>query len=134
MRYSSPAMLGLTVAQYQGDNLTKGTFTSDPTLQWYWVLNHEANDGSTSTTTYGLMMIDYDVEFFARIDQSLDALARSPLSSVPEETKKQATEGAATKAEASKLGCPPAALTRATPTFVGAGGQSSLSSRGYVVV
>jgi hypothetical protein len=70
--YSSREILGQTEAQYQGTETTVGTASASPTLLWFWALRHEAYDQSTSTSTYCWVTIDYDVEFFNRLDQTLD--------------------------------------------------------------
>lgn len=72
MAYSTPTVLGLTAAQYQGSDETSALVTASPAHQWYWVIRSESFDQSTSTTAYCFITIDYDVEFFDRADRTLE--------------------------------------------------------------
>ena len=70
--YATREVLGQTEAQYQGTETTVGTAAASPSLLWFWAVRHEPLDQSTNTITYCWVTIDYDVEFFNRLDQVLD--------------------------------------------------------------
>jgi hypothetical protein len=124
--YSSREVLGQTEAQYQGTETSVGTATASPTLLWFWSLRHEAFDQSTTTVTYCWVVIDYDVEFFNRIDQTLDLSAKierlQQILSSREERKKSILQEQKQRAE-SKSGPTGTPLAR-----------SAASSEGYELV
>jgi len=72
---SSMKILGLKGAQYDGNEDIGAAVNANPAKQWYWQVNFGPDDGTTTSTLLLNVQIDYDVEFYDRVDSALDVSA-----------------------------------------------------------
>lgn len=73
--YSTAQVLGLSDAQAQASSEVQSLYNDVPTNQWYWVIEQNSMDGSTSVTAYYEVKIIYTIQFFDRVDPRLDLTA-----------------------------------------------------------
>ncbi len=114
-RYTTKQVLGMTQSQFEGSDQLIGTASGTPALSWYWMLTQESYDGSTSTSTYGLVIIDYDVEFFSRADQGLDLMTRAKVVAAGREEKKSTHVEQKEERKVARAGTPVRVVHREPP-------------------
>lgn len=76
MSMSTRKRMGMTPTQYAGNQDLTATVNTNPAQNWYWHLS-VLSDDLTSTNQVSInVTLTYDVEFYQRIDTSLDLDAR----------------------------------------------------------
>jgi hypothetical protein len=70
--YSTAQVLGYKDSAIEDDDTLQALTSANPNHQWYWhILIRVSDDSSTGSGTF-LVRIEYDVEFFDRLDTLLD--------------------------------------------------------------
>lgn len=64
--------LGLSDVEFKGNDDLTALVTADPAHTWYWTISQTNIDVSDTITGYYTVFIDYDVEFWDRVDTALD--------------------------------------------------------------
>jgi len=72
---STQKILGLTNAELMSDQY-QALFTANPSHLWYWHTSIQANDGTSTITGRLYVKIVYDIEFFDRIELTLDEMVK----------------------------------------------------------
>ncbi len=103
MKYSTQSVLGYTVPQYEGTDTLNGTSSASPTKLWYWCVRQSSFDDSTSVTVRYVITLDYDVEFFERLDQTLDLSAKIAAVSAQLGALRKRAAAAASKGQEEKV-------------------------------
>jgi hypothetical protein len=67
---------GQTQQGFMGDENLASVFNTVPADQWFFVISVINLDGSSSTVYSGTALIEYDVEFFDRVEDGLDLQSR----------------------------------------------------------
>jgi hypothetical protein len=98
---STQKFIGMSKAEFEGnDDLTSLT-TSNPTHQWYWQFTSAVSAQSGTGNLLLNVVIEYDVEFWDRVDTTLDLVTRaqaivalqalrSPVIMIPDADEKKA--------------------------------------------
>jgi hypothetical protein len=74
--YSTPQVLGYEESAVKDDDTLQALTSANPNHQWYWhILVRCADDSSTGVGTF-YCTVEYDIEFFDRLDTLLDLPAR----------------------------------------------------------
>lgn len=73
MEMSTQRFLGLSPTQFNGNDDLTALVTADPAHQWYWHFCVTVDDQSSSTKSFINFQIDYDIEFWDRVDTTLDS-------------------------------------------------------------
>lgn len=69
---STQKFLGLSNTEFQGQDDLAALTSASPGHRWFWHLTITSDDQSSTTPHYCNVMIDYDVEFWDRVDTTLD--------------------------------------------------------------
>jgi hypothetical protein len=128
--YTTSQVLGYTKGQYEGTEGLDGTASASPSRLWFWGVRHESYDDSTAVSTSMMAVIDYDVEFFQRLDQTLDLTSR--VSSVYESKRSRAEKKEEKKSERGYELVELAKSAPATPFGQSQSQGTLLTSRGAV--
>lgn len=72
MTMTSRKFFGLTQVEFDGNDDATALVSADPTHQWFWQMCLTSDDQSSTIPHYVNFTIDYDVEFWDRVDTSLD--------------------------------------------------------------
>jgi len=65
-------MLGLSKVEYDGRDDLTAAVTTNPALQWFWHITGINVDSAVTSEVAILVEITYDVEFFTRIETTID--------------------------------------------------------------
>jgi len=71
-------ILGYKTSAIDDDDTLQAQTSANPSHQWYWHLMASMVDQSATGTIYYHVKIFYDVEFFDRIETTIDTLVRIP--------------------------------------------------------
>ncbi len=69
---STQKYFGLSKTQFEGQEDTTALVSTSPAHRWFWHFCITSDDQSSSTLHYVNVRIDYDVEFWDRVDTTLD--------------------------------------------------------------
>jgi hypothetical protein len=73
-RISVQDILGYKTSAIDDDDTLQALTSANPNHQFYWHLMTQMTDQTSSQTTYMTVRIEYDVEFFDRLDTLLDSV------------------------------------------------------------
>jgi len=73
---STQKFLGLKRTEFEGNDDLTAIVTTSPVHRWFWHLTVSADDGSSTIGHYIHIMVDYDVEFWDRVDTAVDLMTR----------------------------------------------------------
>ncbi len=69
---STAKFLGLSRSEFEGNDDVASLVSANPAHQWYWHCVVSSDDQSSSTIHYVNFVVEYDVEFWDRVDTTLD--------------------------------------------------------------
>jgi hypothetical protein len=72
MKMSTEKFLGLTRTEFLGNDDLTALVSADPSHQWYWHFTLSVADQSSTVPHYFNVAVEYDVEFWDRVDTNLD--------------------------------------------------------------
>jgi hypothetical protein len=72
MHMSTTKFLGLTSGEFEGRDDLAAAVGANPALPWYWHISATNIDTGVTSEVAALIMIEYDVEFFNRVDTTID--------------------------------------------------------------
>jgi hypothetical protein len=73
MTMSTQKFFGLTQAEFEGNEDACALVTANPSHQWFWHLSLSADDQGSTIVHYINYVVEYDVEFWDRVDTTLDS-------------------------------------------------------------
>jgi hypothetical protein len=73
---STPRIKGLPASLFPAAEDMASAVTTVPVDQWYWLISAINLDGSTSASFKFIVAIEYDVEFFGKVEDNLDLTAK----------------------------------------------------------
>jgi hypothetical protein len=73
---STRKIFGQEMAEFKGSDDNVAAVTTVPAEEWFWTVAWHNLDGSTTVPLHYMVQIDYDVEFFERVLQTIDAMER----------------------------------------------------------
>jgi len=74
---SSARLLGLTNTEFAGRDDATAATGANPTLQWYWHISATNIDTAVTSEVAIHVELVYDVEFYSRIDTTIDIVGRA---------------------------------------------------------
>jgi len=80
MAMTTRKFLGLSQTEFEGQDDLAALTSADPAHQFFWQMVICSDDQSSATPHYVNFQIDYDVEFWDRVDTSLDLRVERQLS------------------------------------------------------
>jgi hypothetical protein len=72
MSMTTRKFIGMTQNEFLGAEEWAAPVSTNPANCWYWQLSLSSDDQTSTTTHYVNFVIEYDIEFFERVDTSLD--------------------------------------------------------------
>jgi len=76
MKMSTPQFLGLSHTAFQGEDGLTALTTAQPAHQWYWNLSSWHQDRTTACVLYFTVVVEYDIEFYDRVESIIDLETR----------------------------------------------------------